>query len=132
MSLRAVIPVLFVLGSVAACGAANGTADTPAKGTGSIRAVLDRDPITGAVFVYDVPEGLAASEAGMEPGDQLKMIDGVHVDDLDRDDLQQRLRGPIGSTVNVTVVRGDEVLHLDVKRQVLERVEKRGRYERIE
>lgn len=130
MSLRAGICAL-ILGSVAACGAAKGTG-AQAKGTGSIRAVLDRDPITGAVYVYDVPEGLAASEAGMEPGDQLKMIDGVHVDDLDRDDLQQRLRGPIGSTVKLTLVRGDEVLHLEVKRQVLERVEKRGRYERIE
>jgi len=126
LSLRLAIPLLGLL----ACGASS--ADAPAKGTGSIRAVLDRDPITGAVFIYDVPQGLAAAEAGMEPGDRLKMIDGVHVDDLDRDDLQQRLRGPTGSKVNLTVVRGDEVFHLKVERQVLERVEKRGRYERIE
>jgi len=113
--------------AVVGCGATS-----QPTGTGSIRAVLDRDPITGAVFVYDVPAGLAAAKAGIEPGDRLKMIEGVHVDDLDREDLQLRLRGPVGSTVELTVVRGDEVVHVEVKRQPLEAVEKRGRYESVE
>ncbi|MBW2459072.1 MAG: PDZ domain-containing protein [Deltaproteobacteria bacterium] len=86
---------------------------------GSIGAVLGRDTHTGAVHVRDAPEGLGAAEAGLLPGDRLKMVNGVLVDDLDRSRIQALLRGPVGSTVTLTVIRGQEVLHLEVSRQAL-------------
>jgi C-terminal processing protease CtpA/Prc len=87
--------------------------------TGSIGAVLARDEKTGVVRVHDVPEGLAAEDAGVKEGDRLKMIDGVLVDELDAERLRTLLRGPIGSKVRLTVVRGEDVLHLRVTRQAL-------------
>ena len=85
--------------------------------TGSIGAVLARDGPSGAVWAHQVPEGLSADDAGMRQGDRVKMIDGVYVDDLDRARIVRLLRGPVGSHVTVTVVRGDEVLQLSIVRQ---------------
>ncbi len=86
---------------------------------GSIGAVLSRDTNTGAVHVREAPEGLGAAESGILPGDRLKMVDGVLVDELSRSRIQALLRGPVGSRVTLTVIRGDEVLHVEVTRQAL-------------
>jgi C-terminal processing protease CtpA/Prc len=80
---------------------------------------LSRDTNTGAVHVRDAPEGLGSAAAGILPGDRLKMVDGVLVDELDRSRIQVLLRGPVGSKVVLTVLRGDEVLHMEVTRQPL-------------
>ncbi|MCC6523152.1 MAG: PDZ domain-containing protein [Polyangiaceae bacterium] len=86
---------------------------------GSIGAVLRSDPATGAVVVRTVPEGLAAAEAGLEEGDVIKMVDGVLVDGLKKAKLQALLRGEVGTYVELTVLRGELVLRLEVLRQAL-------------
>src|SRR5690606_37340409 len=83
--LRTALVALF------ACGAA--------PKTGSIGAVLSRDSETGVVEVHEAPPGLAAERAGLVPGDDIKMIDGVLVDDLDAAEIQALLRGPVGTPV---------------------------------
>ena len=85
-------------------------------GVGSIGAVLGRDLETGAVHVRAAPEGMAGSEAGLLPGDEIKMIDGVVVDGISRERRVTLLRGELGTSVRLTVVRGEEVLHLEIKR----------------
>jgi S1-C subfamily serine protease len=87
--------------------------------TGSIGAVLSRDNVTGAVHVRESPPGLAADSAGIVAGDRVKMVDGVLVDDIDAGRIRRLLRGPVGSTVTLTLVRGDEVMHIEVTRQPL-------------
>ncbi|MBK8937671.1 MAG: hypothetical protein IPM79_08510 [Polyangiaceae bacterium] len=47
------------------------------------------------------------------------MVDGVYVCELSTKDLRARLRGEVGSLVDVTVLRGSEVLRFKVKRTVL-------------
>ena len=91
----------------------------PPPANGSIGAVLSRDRETGSVHIREAPPGLAGDEAGLLPGDRVKMIDGVLVDDLDKDRIQGLLRGPAGSLVTLTIIRGEEVMHLEVKRPVL-------------
>lgn len=83
---------------------------------GSIGAVLSHDRTTGALTVVEAPPGLGAEAAGLYPGDRVKMIDGFLVDDLDPRAIQARLRGDVGTEVTLTVVRGDEVLHLEIER----------------
>lgn len=92
---------------LAACGGA---------AVGSVGAVLGRDRDTGALHVREAPEGLAAHDAGLLPGDRIKMIDGVYADELDEKQIRALLRGEVGSAVRLTVIRGDEVLHVEVKR----------------
>ena len=53
------------------------------------------------------------------PGDRVKMIDGVLADELDKERIQSLLRGPVGTSVTLTIIRGEEVMHLEVERQVL-------------
>jgi C-terminal processing protease CtpA/Prc len=86
---------------------------------GSIGAVLGRDEETQALYVHDVPPGLAAAHAGLLPGDEILMIDGVYVRDLSAGELRDRLRGEIGSAVELTVIRGREVLRLRATRTEL-------------
>jgi C-terminal processing protease CtpA/Prc len=69
--------------------------------------------------VREVPPGLAADKAGLLPGDEIVMIDGSYVKDLGPEELRQRLRGEAGSTVALTVVRGDEVRHVSLTRSPL-------------
>jgi C-terminal processing protease CtpA/Prc len=106
------VPRWFAL-PAALLAAACGGAPVP----GSIGAVLGRDELTGAVHVREVPEGRTADRSGVLPGDRLKMVDGILVDALDPPRLRRLLRGPVGSRVTLTLVRGSEVIHVEVVRE---------------
>jgi carboxyl-terminal processing protease len=84
-----------------------------------VGAVLGRDNETRAVHVREVPEGLGAEKAGLLPDDEIVMIDGLYVKDMGAEEVRRRLRGPAGSKVALTVVRGAEVRHLEVTRAPL-------------
>lgn len=86
---------------------------------GSIGAVLGRDNESQALYVRETPRGLAAERAGLVPGDEIVMIDGVYVRDLSAAEIRDRLRGAVGSAVELTVVRGSEVLRVRVQRSEL-------------
>lgn len=101
---------LLLLLALGACGGAT---------EGSIGAVLGRDSGTGALHVRETPKGMAAERAGLLPGDRVVMIDGVHVDTLDAERIRAMLRGEVGSTVKLTVIRGEEVLRVEVTRSEL-------------
>lgn len=81
--------------------------------------MLGRDNETHGLYVRDVPEGLAADLAGLIPGDEIVMIDGVYVRDLDKKAITQRLRGDVGSFVELTVLRANEVRRMRVQRTPL-------------
>ncbi|HVY45787.1 MAG TPA: PDZ domain-containing protein, partial [Minicystis sp.] len=86
---------------------------------GSIGAVLGRDNQTGALYVRDAPHGLAADRAGLRPGDQVLMIDGVYAASLDAKEVRARLRGDVGASVELTVVRDGVVRRVKVARTPL-------------
>jgi PDZ domain len=100
---------------------------------GSVGAVFSRDNETRALVVREAAPGAGAEKAGLLPGDQVVMIDGWYVRGMSTKDIRARLRGEIGTTVRLTVVRGmgqspaspggapsstrgDEVHHLQVRR----------------
>jgi C-terminal processing protease CtpA/Prc len=83
---------------------------------GSVGAVLGRDNDTHALFVRDVPSGMAANKAGLIPGDEIVMIDGFYVRELGMKEIRALLRGDIGSKVDLTIVRGEKVQHVKVTR----------------
>ena len=107
--MRKLLRACFIVFALQACGTAK-----PKKG--SIGVVLRRDDRSGSVRVHRVPGGHGADKAGLKAGDRLKMVAGFHVDDLDAAALQKLLRGPVGTTVEVTIVRGSQVLHLAIAR----------------
>jgi C-terminal processing protease CtpA/Prc len=100
---------------------------------GSVGAVLGRDNDTHALYVRDVAEGLGADEAGVLPGDEIVMIDGLYTRDLDKKAITARLRGGVGAPVELTILRGNEVHRVRVKRTALrEREEVKPKEEAIE
>jgi C-terminal processing protease CtpA/Prc len=86
---------------------------------GSIGAVLGVDNETGAVHVRETREGLAADKAGLQPGDEILMIDGVYVREMGVAAVQGKLRGNVGSSVDLTVARGERILRVRLVRQPL-------------
>ncbi len=102
-----VVPIVF---SVCSCGGST---------SGSVGAVFGRDNDTRALYVREVPAGLAAAGAGLLPGDQVVMIEGLYVRDLDAKSIRDKLRGDVGSTVALTILRGEEVIHVRVARGAL-------------
>ena len=90
-----------------------------AAGPGSIGAVLGRDNETRALHVRQVPGAGAAEAAGLAPGDEIVMIDGAYAKDLGADEIRKKLRGDAGSSVKLTVVRGDRVRQVEITRAPL-------------
>lgn len=108
--LRSLVPALLPFAIAIGCSSPS---------VGSVGAVLGVDTETGAVHVRETREGLAADEAGLLPGDEILMVDGVYVRDLGAAAVRDKLRGPVGSTVDLTVVRGEEVLRVKLTRRPL-------------
>ena len=88
---------------------------------GSVGAVLSRHKESHALTVRDTPSGLAADRAGLEPNDEIIMIEGHYVRDLTMNEVTSRLRGEVGSWVELTILRikaadDDREPHVDVRR----------------
>lgn len=60
--------------------------------------------------------GSPALEAGMLPGDQIIAVDGVDVSKMDLRDVSAKLKGQVGTTVDLTVRRQEQELQLLVRR----------------
>ena len=99
------IALLTALLPVGGCG--------PKKGT--IGAVLGQSP-EGELTIREVPEGLAADEAGLRPGDRILLIDGVDVRTLESKGVHEALSGEVDDKVKLTVERGDEIIRVTLKR----------------
>jgi len=85
----------------------------PSKGT--IGAVLARAP-DGRLFVREVPDGLAAAKGGVEPGDEILLIDGRDARALGPKGVHEALSGSVGERVKLTLVRRGEVVRVSLAR----------------
>ncbi len=83
---------------------------------GTIGAVIAQEPDTGRLFLRDVPPGLAAARAGLKSGDEILLIDGVDARAMDSKQIHGMLSGEVDDQVKLTVVRGDQVLRVTLKR----------------
>lgn len=83
---------------VAACGAG--------EWRGGIHARMAFHPEKG-LRVVEVPEG-PAREAGLGEGDRIVAIDGAPVEGHTLDEVRERLEGPVGTEVELTVERSEE------------------------
>lgn len=113
----AALTLVACLTSVAGQAGCGGVA--VASAVGSIGVKLGQRAEDRSLYVRGVPEGYPASDAGLQEGDEILMIDGVYVKSMSADEVTKHLRGPIGSSVALTIARGKRVLHMDVKRAAL-------------
>ncbi|HZW52718.1 MAG TPA: S41 family peptidase [Candidatus Elarobacter sp.] len=69
---------------------------------GGIGVYIQQDPKTGAITANPI-EGNPAIKAGVQPGDAILAVDGVSTMGQKIDAVEQRIRGPKGSVVSLTV-----------------------------
>lgn len=72
---------------------------------------------TSSVEVVSVMIGSPAERAGILAGDVFTTVDGVDVTVITQTELANYVRGPEGSTVNITMRRGDELVDFEVQRE---------------
>jgi carboxyl-terminal processing protease len=72
------------------------------------------------VVVSSPIDGSPAKEAGVEPGDVLVAVDGESVQEEDVKEISERVRGPEGSEVELTVLRDGEEREFTVERAEVE------------
>jgi len=82
---------------------------------GTIGAVLAQTNDQRLVL-HEVPPNLAAGRAGLKPGDELLLIDGRDVRELDERGVHRALSGQLGDPVKLTLLRDGRVIRVTVRR----------------
>jgi carboxyl-terminal processing protease len=90
---------------LAGCAAERGT-------IGAVLAQKDDRTLT----VREAPQGLAASKAGLEVGDDILLIEGRDVRSMSPAEVHRALSGEVGEPVKLTVVRADRVVRVTLHR----------------
>jgi len=87
-----------------------------------IGALVSKDEETGYLKVVKVYAGAPAETAGLKEQDLIIKIDNVDVMDIGADELDDLLKGPVGSTVSLTVQPGGtgEPVRIDIVRAELQ------------
>lgn len=85
----------------------------------------------GLVKVVSPIDDTPAAKAGMKPGDYISEIDGTAVMGLTLQEAVEKMRGPVGSTVKITVLRegAKEPLIINLKRDLIKIQSVRSRSE---
>lgn len=96
------------------CGAERGTIGALIAQTSERRLVL-----------REVRPELASGQAGLRPGDEILLIDGRDVRELDERGVHRALGGGVGAPVKVTVVRGGAILRVTLHRTLAPRAPQR-------
>lgn len=82
-----------------------------------IGATVTMNPDTGAITIVELGKDSPGRDAGMMAGDVVYRVDGTSVDGMDLDTVVGMMKGPENTHVNVTVVRNNEEVELDIVRR---------------
>lgn len=81
---------------------------------------MEIDVKDGVLTVIAPLKGTPAEAAGVKAGDQIVAIDGKSTDGLSIDKAVTKIRGPIGTTVEITVVRGGKTFNFKIVRDTIQ------------
>lgn len=88
--------------------------------TGSYTGIgIEIDEVDGKVLVITPIAGSPAARSGVRSGDQVIAVDGIPLETSNLHETIGRLRGRAGSTVTVSVLRDDEVVDHEMRRQII-------------
>lgn len=92
--------------------------DAPALQFEGIGMMIDPDVSRGP-RVAGVNEGSPAERAGVQKGDVIMSVDGTPANTLPMDQLISRIRGPAGTEVRLSFMRGGQQFELSIRRRML-------------
>ncbi len=81
---------------------------------------MEIDMKDGILTVIAPLKGTPAEAAGIKAGDEVAAIDGKSTDGVAIDKAVSEIRGPIGSIVNITIVRGGKPFDLKIVRETIQ------------
>lgn len=84
-----------------------------------IGAILEFDSKTGYARVLNVIPNSAALKAGLEKDDQILSVNSKRFKDKTLAEMTYTIRGPAGESVHLRVLRGDQVMSFNIKRNVV-------------
>ncbi len=93
--------------------------DTSGELTG-IGIQISQEEDTNEIIVVAPIEDTPAFEAGLRSQDVIVTIDGESTEGMDLNDVVNRIRGPVGSEVSITVLRDDEPVDFTLTRARIE------------
>ena len=85
-----------------------------------IGAYVQMDTVTGYAKITGTIKNTPAEEAGLQAGDILYMVNGEDMAGLDVSQVVLRIKGEEGTSVHLTLVRGNEYVEVDVERRKIE------------
>lgn len=89
--------------------------------SGSFAGVGMEIDVKDSVLTVIAPlKGTPAETAGIKAGDQIAAIDGKSTDGLSTDAAVAKIRGPIGTTVDLSIVRNGKPLDIKVVRETIQ------------
>lgn len=83
-----------------------------------------KDITDGNILVATVMDGSPAEKAGMRPNDKIVKIEGESVTPMDTQEIQNKIKGEKGTTVNITIFRQStsETLEMSLVRTEIETI----------
>lgn len=88
--------------------------------TGSYTGIgIEVDEVGGALLVVTPIAGSPAARSGIQSGDRIIAVDGISIETSNLQQTIGRLRGHAGTKVAVTVLRDDEAIEHEMRRQVI-------------
>jgi carboxyl-terminal processing protease len=93
--------------------------DTSGELTG-VGIQISQDEKTNKIVVISPIEDSPAAKAGILAQDEIVQVDGKSTQGMDINEVVALIRGPINSSVKLTVAREDKTLTFDVKRDKIE------------
>lgn len=85
-----------------------------------IGVTIREDEALNVIEVVGVIEGTPADQAGVRAGDIFMTVDGEDVTGLSTAQLAARVRGPVGTVVNIQMQRGEELIDFAIQRAIIE------------
>jgi carboxyl-terminal processing protease len=83
---------------------------------GGVGIIVEQEE-SGLIKVISPVDGTPAAKAGIKSGDKIGAIDGVSIIGMPQDEAIDKMRGPAGSKVTLTVIRQGEKKPFDVALQ---------------
>jgi carboxyl-terminal processing protease len=81
---------------------------------------MEIDVKNGLLTVVAPLKGTPAEAAGIRSGDQIAAIDGKSTDGVSTEKAVSQIRGPVGTTVELTIIRDGKLLDIKIVRQTIQ------------